>query len=144
VKIGLVGVRDPGLARRFAAAGLQVFACDAEELASDARIVLLPSAVAVSRALASPRVVWLDLADGFATELAIQDVWPECAPGDVVVDAGAGSPADARRRAASLASTIRAREPASSSTRDSSSACRRRRSSATSAAAVTTSSSSGS
>lgn len=104
MKIGLVGVRDPGLARRFAAAGVHVFACGAEELAADARIVLLPNAVAVSQALAPPRVVWLDLADGFATELAIQDVWPECAPGDVVVDAGAGTPADARRRAASLAS----------------------------------------
>jgi 6-phosphogluconate dehydrogenase (decarboxylating) len=104
MRIGLVGMRDTRLARRFAAAGVHVFACGAGHLASDARIVILPNAVAVAQALASPRVVWLDLADGFATELAIQDVWPECAPGDVVVDAGAATPADARRRAASLAS----------------------------------------
>src|SRR5262245_53600398 len=102
MKIGLVGLRDPRLARRFASSGVRVFACGAEDLVGDARIVLLPDAVAVAQALASPRVVWLDLADGFATELAIQDVWPECAPGDVVVDAGAGSPEDAKRRAASL------------------------------------------
>jgi 6-phosphogluconate dehydrogenase (decarboxylating) len=104
MKIGLVGMRDTRLARRFAAAGVHVFACGAGELPSDARIVVLPDAVAVTQALAAPRVVWLDLVDGFATELAIQDVWPECAPGDVVVDAGAATPADARRRAASLAS----------------------------------------
>jgi 6-phosphogluconate dehydrogenase (decarboxylating) len=104
MKIGLVGVRDARLARRFACAGVRVFACGADDLAGDARIVLLPGAVAVAQALAAPRVVWLDQADGFATEIAIQDVWPECVPGDVIVDAGAGTPDDARRRAASLAS----------------------------------------
>src|SRR4029453_3333713 len=41
---------------------------------------------------------------GLDTELAIQDVWPEFAPGDVIVDAGGGSAEDGRRRAASLAS----------------------------------------
>ena len=104
MKIGLVGLRDPRLARQFASAGVHVFACCADDLAGDARIVLLPNAVAVAQALAAPRVVWLDFADGYATELAIQDVWPECAPGDVLVDAGMGTPEDAKRRAASLAS----------------------------------------
>ena len=104
MKTGFVGVRHARLARRFAAAGVHVFACGADDLAGDARIALLPDAVAVARALAAPRVVWLDLADGFATELAIQDVWPECVPGDVVVDMGAGTRDDAKRRAASLAS----------------------------------------
>src|SRR5262249_40096447 len=52
----------------------------------------------------APRVAWLDLATGFATELAIQDMWPEFAPGDVIVDAGGGTAEDGRRRAASLAS----------------------------------------
>jgi 6-phosphogluconate dehydrogenase len=104
MKIGLVGVRDARLARRLASAGVHVFACGADDLAGDARIVRLPGPVAVAQALAAPRVVWLDLADGFATELAIQDVWPECMPGDVVVDAGPGTPDDAKRRAASLAS----------------------------------------
>lgn len=104
MKVGLVGVGDARIARRFASAGVRVFACGAACLEGDARIVLLPSAVEVAQSLAAPRVVWLDLADGFSTELAIQDVWPECVPGDVVVDAGAGTAADARRRAASLAS----------------------------------------
>ena len=104
MKIGLVGLRDARIARRLASSGVHVFACGAKDLAGDARIVLLPDAVAVAHALAAPRVVWMDLADGFATELAIQDVWPECAPGDVLVDAGTGTPDDAKRRAASLAS----------------------------------------
>lgn len=104
MKIGFVGVREGSLARRLASAGVRVFACDAPLLSGDARIVLLPNAVAVAQALAAPRVVWLALADGFATELAIQDVWPECAAGDVIVDAGGGTVEDACRRAASLAS----------------------------------------
>jgi 6-phosphogluconate dehydrogenase len=101
---GFVGVRDARLAYRFAAAGVRVFACWTDGLPGDAGIELLPDAVAVARALAAPRVVWLDLADGYATERAIQDVWPECARGDVIVDVGAGNVGDARRRAASLAS----------------------------------------
>lgn len=104
MKIGLVGVRDARIARRFASASVRVFACGAASLEGDARVVLLSNAVEVAQSLPAPRVVWLDLADGFATELAIQDVWPECVPGDLVIDSGAGVPADAQRRAASLAS----------------------------------------
>ena len=104
MNIGFVGVRDTPLVRRLAAGGVRVFACGTDDPAAGARIEVLPDAVAVARALATPRVVWLDHADGFATERAIQDVWPECAPGDVVVDMGPGDVADARRRAASLAS----------------------------------------
>jgi len=104
MRIGFVGVRDGRLVRRLAAAGVRVFACWTDDLAGDARIALLSDAVAVARALGAPRVVWLDLADGFATERAIQDVWPECVPGDVIVDMGPGNVEDARRRCASLAS----------------------------------------
>lgn len=104
MKLGFVGVRDPLLARRLLAAGVHVHACAAEPLEQDPRVVLLANAVAVAQALSAPRVIVLDLPDGFATELAIQDIWPECLPGDVIVDLAAGTAADARRRAASLAS----------------------------------------
>ena len=104
MNIGFVGVRDARLARRLAASGVRVCACWTDGLAGDARIELLPDAVAVARALGAPRVVWLDLADGYATERAIQDVWPECALGDMIVDMGPGNVDDARRRVASLAS----------------------------------------
>ena len=41
---------------------------------------------------------------GTATELALQDVWPELSAGDVIVDAGDAQYRDAPRRAAALAS----------------------------------------
>ncbi|HTQ01328.1 MAG TPA: NAD(P)-binding domain-containing protein [Casimicrobiaceae bacterium] len=108
MEIGLVGLRDERVARRFAAAGVRVFACDAEgradALAAASILVAKPGAAAVAQALHAPRVVWLDLPTGFATELAIQDVWPEFSPGDVIVDAGRGTPSDGARRAAQLAS----------------------------------------
>ncbi len=104
MKLGFVGVRDAKLALRFASAGVRVHACSAPPLEGDARVVMLADAVAVAQALAAPRVIFLDIAGGFATELAIQDIWPECMPGDVIVDLGAGAAADARRRAAALAS----------------------------------------
>ena len=74
--------------------------------ADDAGIVALRDAVAVAvaRALAAPRVVWLDLPTGFATELAIQDVWPELRAGRRDRRRGRRHLADGQRRAASLAS----------------------------------------
>lgn len=106
--IGFVGLGHDRVARRLALAGVRVLACDtegrADALAVDAGIVAMPDAVALARALSAPRVAWLDLPTGFATELAIQEVWPEFAPGDVIVDAGGGEVADGVRRAASLAS----------------------------------------
>lgn len=103
IHIGFVGSQCRPLVERLAQAGHTV-AWHAPEAEAVERAVPLPSAVALARSLAAPRVVWLTLPTGFATELAIQDVWPECAAGDVIVDAGAGSEGDGRRRAASLAS----------------------------------------
>jgi 6-phosphogluconate dehydrogenase (decarboxylating) len=97
MEVGYIGARVE-LALRIEAAGMRVVACGVETANS------LPNAVAVARALSAPRIVCLDLGDGFATELAIQDVWPECAPGDVVVDFGGGEQGDGRRRADALAS----------------------------------------
>jgi 6-phosphogluconate dehydrogenase len=106
--IGFVGLRDDRAARRLARAGVRVFGCDpegrAQALAAESVLFAMPDAVALAKALTPPRVAWLDLPTGFATELAIQDVWPELAPGDAIVDAGEGVAADGIRRAASLAS----------------------------------------
>ncbi|MFO1306635.1 MAG: NAD(P)-binding domain-containing protein [Burkholderiales bacterium] len=102
MKVGFVGVRDARIALQFASAGVEVFATSA--CADGARIVVVENAVVVAQALVAPRVIFLDLPDGFATELAMADVWPECEAGDVVIDLGAGTPDDARRRAAALAS----------------------------------------
>jgi 6-phosphogluconate dehydrogenase (decarboxylating) len=87
--IGFVGGRVE-IAQRLAQAGF--------------RVVASGSTVDIAKALRAPRVVILDLADGFATELAIQDAWPECEAGDVIVDVGPAAAADGQRRAAALAS----------------------------------------
>lgn len=104
---GFVGLRDDRVARRLARAGWRVVACDdhAAPEAMAPSIVRVAHAVAVAKALADPpRVVWIDLPTGFRVELAIQDVWPEMGPGDIVVGADAGTAGDGARRAASLAS----------------------------------------
>jgi 6-phosphogluconate dehydrogenase (decarboxylating) len=103
IHIGFVGSRCRPLVTRLAQSGYAV-AWHAQESSGVERAVIVADAVALARALAAPRVAWLDLPTGFATELAIQDVWPEFAPGDVIVDAGGGNEDDGRRRAASLAS----------------------------------------
>lgn len=101
--IGFVGSRCRPLVERFVAAGTPLAWCAPDER-DEAGVVRADNAVVLAQALHAPRVVWLRLPDGFATELAIQDVWPELDAGDVVVDAGSGEAADGSRRAASLAS----------------------------------------
>jgi 6-phosphogluconate dehydrogenase len=108
--IGFVGISGGSalMARRAARAGINVFGFDPEgravALANERVLVALPNAVALARALSSaPRVVWIDVHPGRDTELVIQDVWPELAPGDVIVDAGAARHEDAPRREAALA-----------------------------------------
>lgn len=98
MNIGFIGQRVH-LAERLARAGFRVFATSPAN-----GVVAMASAVAVAKALEAPRVTLLDLADGFATELAIQDVWPECAAGDVIVDLAFATANDGKRRASSLAS----------------------------------------
>ena len=108
--IGFVGLSGGSalVARRAAHGGFNVFGCDPEgraaALADEKVLVALPNAVALARALSSaPRVVWINVHPGRETELAIQDVWPELAQGDVIVDAGAARHEDAARREAALA-----------------------------------------
>ena len=108
--VGIVGLAGAGavLARRWACAGMRVAAFDRDGRAppDDGAhgACALASAVAVARALAAPRVVWLCVPAGVATELALQEVWPELSAGDVIVDVGDAHYHDAPRRAAALAS----------------------------------------
>ncbi|MFO1414371.1 MAG: NAD(P)-binding domain-containing protein [Burkholderiales bacterium] len=105
--IGLVGLRRADAWQRWLAAGVTVHGCDADPAhaaaAARAGVHVWPSAVAVAQAVPAPRVVWVDVAPGRTTEVALQDVWPELARGEVIVDGGAGDWRDARRREASLA-----------------------------------------
>jgi 6-phosphogluconate dehydrogenase len=54
-------------------------------------------------ALATPRIVWLMLPAGDATEAALQALRPMLAPGDLIVDGGNSFYKDVQRRTAWLA-----------------------------------------
>jgi len=109
--IGIVGLGRMGgnMARRLSRAGVRVVGFDVESatrLALHADHVIEPadSVRALVAELATPRVVWLMVPAGTTTELMIEDVWPELARGDVIVDGGNAYYKDAQRRAAALAS----------------------------------------
>lgn len=105
--LGLFGLRRARLYRRWLAAGVLVEGWDADSgyrtAAEAAGVRVRPSAAALAQGLPAPRVVWLDVAPGRTTELALQDVWPELARGELIVDGGDGDWRDARRREAALA-----------------------------------------
>ena len=109
--IGLVGLGRMGanMARRLARGGVRVvgFDADANVRAALARESVSESADSIRAlvtALPAPRVVWLMVPAGDITELTVQDVWPELARGDLIVDGGNAHYKDSQRRAAALAS----------------------------------------
>ena len=109
--IGIVGLGRMGgnMARRLSRAGVRVVGFDVESatrLALDAERTLeaADSVQALVAKLATPRVVWLMVPAGTTTELMIEDVWPELARGDVMVDGGNAYYKDSQRRAAALSS----------------------------------------
>ena len=97
------------MARRLAHAGVRVVGYDRDDavraaLAREGVLEAAPTLQAVAASLPAPRVIWLMVPAGRATELAIQDLWPELARGDVIVDGGNANYKDSQRRAVGLAS----------------------------------------
>jgi 6-phosphogluconate dehydrogenase len=114
MEIGIVGLGRMGgnMARRLARAGVRVVGFDPDAKTVDALVKegVIEAATAirtVPHALSARRVVWLMVPAGAATELAIEDLWPELAPGDVIVDGGNANYKDSQRRAAALATAGR-------------------------------------
>jgi 6-phosphogluconate dehydrogenase len=110
MEIGFVGLGRMGgnMARRLARAGVRVVGYDPDEatraaLAAERVIAPAASIVALAKMLAPPRVVWLMVPAGTATEIAVQELWPELATGDTIVDGGNANYKDSQRRGASLA-----------------------------------------
>src|SRR5438067_2075769 len=110
MRIGFVGLGRMGgnMARRLARAGIAVTGYDPNAatrtaLAQEGVITPAESIVALAKMLPVPRVVWVMVPSGTATEIAIQDLWPELARGDVIVDGGNANYKDSQRRGAALA-----------------------------------------
>ncbi|HEY3178359.1 MAG TPA: decarboxylating 6-phosphogluconate dehydrogenase [Casimicrobiaceae bacterium] len=109
--IGIVGLGRMGgnMARRWARAGVRVAGFDVDRatglaLTNERVLVATDSVPDLVAQLPKPRVVWLMVPAGTTTELMIEDVWPELARGDVVVDGGNAYYKDSQRRAAALSS----------------------------------------
>jgi 6-phosphogluconate dehydrogenase len=107
--IGIIGLGRMGgsMARRLARGGVRVFGFDPDvnvraALAGEGVLQPADSIVDLVHRLAAPRVVWLMVPAGDATELAVQDAWPEMARGDVLVDGGNANYKDSQRRASAL------------------------------------------
>ena len=113
LEIGLYGLGRMGgnMARRLARKGIRVHALNrsvevAQRLAGEeANIVAQASVRDLIDGLAVPRVVWLMLPAGEATDGAIRDLVPLLQPGDLLVDGANGFYKDAQRRAGELAAS---------------------------------------
>jgi len=108
--IGIVGLGRMGgnMARRLARGGVRVIGFDpdakvAATLAAEGVLTPAATLVDLAHALPGPRVVWLMVPAGAATELAIETAWPELRKGDVIVDGGNANYKDSQRRATALA-----------------------------------------
>ena len=110
MRIGLIGLGRMGanMARRLAHGGIEVVgqARSVESraaLASEARVATVDTASALAAALGLPRIVWLMVPQGAATERVLGDLTPHLASGDLVVDGGNAFYKESIKRAAALA-----------------------------------------
>jgi 6-phosphogluconate dehydrogenase len=110
MQIGLIGLGRMGanMARRLARGGVRIVgqARSAESraaLAGEPRIATVDAAPALVAALAPPRIVWLMLPQGDATERVLGDLTPRLASGDLVVDGGNAFYKESMKRAVALA-----------------------------------------
>ena len=109
VTVGMIGLGRMGgnMGRRLARAGHAVVAWDRAEaaraaLADEAHIVTAASLQELVQALPSPRIAWLMLPAGAATEDTLDALLPLLARGDVVVDGGNAFYRDSQRHALEL------------------------------------------
>ena len=109
-KIGMVGLGRMGanMARRLARGGAQVVAYNrhfevAEKLAKETGLAAARSLEELVAQLEVPRVVWLMLPAGDATQQAIDQLASLLAPGDILVDGANAFYKDSQRRVAELA-----------------------------------------
>lgn len=111
LEIGLYGLGRMGgnMARRLSRGGVRVLALNrspevAAKLArEEANVVACPNLDELVSGLAAPRIVWLMLPAGEATDSALDALAARLSPGDLIVDGANGYYKEAQRRAATLA-----------------------------------------
>jgi 6-phosphogluconate dehydrogenase len=110
-EIGLYGLGRMGgnMARRLARGGVRVHACNRNAAvtqalaAEESNVVAHGTLSAMVASLAAPRIVWLMLPAGAATDQAIAELAGLLQPGDLLVDGANGYYQDAQRRSGELA-----------------------------------------
>ena len=110
-RIGMIGLGRMGsnMARRLRRGGAEVVGHNrsldvARQLAAEAGLIAAESLPQLVEALGQgPRLVWLMLPAGAATQQAIDSLVPMLAPGDILVDGANAFYKDSRRRAGELA-----------------------------------------
>lgn len=110
MEFGIVGLGRMGgnMARRLALKGERIALFNrspevTQDLAEETGHLACDSLQSLVDALATPRIVWLMLPAGDATEVALQALRPMLDPGDLVVDGGNSFYKDVQRRTAWLA-----------------------------------------
>ena len=110
LSLGLVGLGRMGgnMARRLARGGVRVVGFDATPgsaaaLAKEGTVAAVDSLAAIASALPAPRVVWVMVPAGDATEGTIDALAPHLSRGDTIVDGGNANYKDSQRRADALA-----------------------------------------
>lgn len=107
IRIGMVGLGRMGanMAQRWLRGGLEVVGSDRDPRAvTRAGVEAAADLSALTAALAPPRLIWLMLPAGEATEAALASLGELLAPGDLIVDGANSWYRDTQRRAAQLAS----------------------------------------
>ena len=110
LSLGLVGLGRMGgnMARRLSRGGVRVVGFDATAgsaaaLAKEGAIVAADALAALVSALAAPRVVWVMVPAGDATQATIDALATHLSRGDTIVDGGNANYKDSQRRAEALA-----------------------------------------
>lgn len=111
MQIGLYGLGRMGgnMARRLSRGGARVLACNRSFevtralAAEEANVTACATLAEMVQGLETPRVVWLMLPAGDATDAAVAELAGLLAPGDLLVDGANGYYQDAQRRAVELA-----------------------------------------
>jgi len=110
MEFGIVGLGRMGgnMARRLARKGMRIAVHNrshevSQAIAAETGHLACAGLEELVAALQAPRIVWLMLPAGEATETALNTIAPLLSPGDLVVDGGNAYYKDGERRAAALA-----------------------------------------